>query len=146
MRQRLTRIVPNTLILSAAFAILGTSVAQADYPEVSRLPSQRDLPDPLVMWSGERITTREQWVTKRRPELKALFQHYMYGYLPPAPEKISSQVERTDPEALGGKATLKEVTIAFGPPEVPRIHLLLVLPNSRKRPAPVFLGMNFCGN
>jgi hypothetical protein len=98
------------------------------------------------MWSGERITTREQWVTKRRRELRALFQHYMYGYLPPAPEKISSQVERTDPQALGGKATLKEVTIAFGPPEVPRIHLLLVLPNSRKRPAPVFLGMNFCGN
>src|SRR5262249_6566064 len=45
-----------------------------------------------------------------------------------------------------GKATKKEVTIAFGPPDCPKIHLLLIIPNARKGPAPVFLGMNFCGN
>jgi hypothetical protein len=97
------------------------------------------------MFNGERVTTKEQWFDKRRPELKALFQHYMYGYLPP-PEKIEAKVERADPKAFGGKATLKEVTIAFGPPDTPRIHLLLVVPNDRKAPAPVFVGMNFCGN
>ena len=30
--------------------------------------------------------------------------------------------------------------------DCPAIHLLLVIPNERKRPAPVFLGLNFCGN
>ena len=59
---------------------------------------------------------------------------------------LEAKVERTDPNALGGKATLKEVTIAFGPPEMPTIHLLLVVPNQRPGPAPVFVGMNFCGN
>jgi hypothetical protein len=98
------------------------------------------------MFDGERITTRSQWRDKRRLELKALFQHYMYGYFPPAPARIESKVEREDRQALGGKATLEEVTIIFGPPEVPTIHLLLVVPNKRKGPAPVFLGMNFCGN
>jgi hypothetical protein len=130
----------------AAIALLAISAVAADFPEVSRLPSRPELPDPLVMLDGTRITTVEQWITKRRPELKALFQHYMYGYLPPSPEKISAHVEHTDAQAFGGKATLKEVAIAFGPPEVPRIHLLLVVPNQRKGPAPVFLGMNFCGN
>jgi hypothetical protein len=38
------------------------------------------------------------------------------------------------------------VTIAFGPPGTPETHLLLVVPNARKGPAPVFLGLNFCGN
>jgi hypothetical protein len=98
------------------------------------------------MLDGQRITTPEQWKQLRRPELKALFQHYMYGVPPPAPRKLRTQVERTDPRAFGGKATLKQITIAFGPPETPPIHLLLVVPNTRKGPAPIFLGMNFCGN
>jgi hypothetical protein len=104
------------------------------------------LPDPLVLFNGDRVTSREQWFNQRRPELEVLFQHYMYGYLPPAPAKVDSKVGREDQQAFGGKATLKEVTIAFGPPEMPQIHLLLVVPNGMKEPAPVFLGMNFSGN
>src|SRR5262249_1782403 len=103
------------------------------------------LPDPLVMCNGERVTSKEQWFSQRRPELKTLIQHYMYGYLPP-PAKIEAKVEREDPKALDGKATLREVTISFGPPETPKIHLLLVTPNGAKGPVPAFVGMNFCGN
>jgi hypothetical protein len=125
--------------------MLAASAAAADFPAVADLPARAELPDPLVMLNGQKVTTKEQWVEKRRPELRELFQHYMYGYLP-APEKITAKVEREDKKAFDGKATLKEVTIAFGPPETPPIHLLLVVPNARKGPAPVFVGMNFCGN
>ncbi len=38
------------------------------------------------------------------------------------------------------------MTIAFGPADAPKIHLLLVIPNRRTGPAPAFLGLNFCGN
>jgi hypothetical protein len=55
-------------------------------------------------------------------------------------------VERVDPRFLDGKATLKEVTIALGPKDAPKLHLLVVIPNKRKGPAPVFLGLNFAGN
>jgi len=116
------------------------------FPAVEQLPARPELPDMLVMFGGERVTTKEQWVQKRRPELKALFQHYMYGFLPPAPEKITATLEREDKQCLGGKATKKEVAIAFGPPGAPVIHLLLVVPNDRKKPAPVFAGPNFNGN
>src|SRR5882724_3894423 len=55
------------------------------FPEVSELLSQPALPNPLVALDGQSITTRAQWFNKRRPELKALFAHYMYGTIPPKP-------------------------------------------------------------
>jgi hypothetical protein len=128
----------------AVVALMGTASA-ADWPPVEKLPSRPELPDPLVKFNGERVSGKEQWLTQRQPELKQLFQHYMYGYLPPA-VRIEVKVERQDRTALEGKATLKEVTISFGPACTPSIHLLVVVPNQRRRPAPVFVGMNFSGN
>ena len=74
-----------------------------------------------------------------RPELLRLFQHHMYRQLPPKPASVFAR-------AFGGKATLSEVTIRFGLPEVPPIHLMLVVPNQRTTPAPVILGMDYFGN
>ena len=70
----------------------------------------------------------------------------MYGTLPPRPAQVSDKLEHVDRNALGGKATLKEVTITFGPPELRPIYLMLVVPNRREVPAPVVLGMNYFGN
>jgi hypothetical protein len=120
--------------------------ALGDFPAPARLPGRPELPDPLVMFNGDGVKTREDWINKRRPELKALFQHYMYGTMPDAPAKVTATVEREDKKYLDGKATKKEVTISFGPPDVPKIHLLLVIPNDRKGAVPVFVGMNFYGN
>src|SRR4051794_23960483 len=85
-------LLPATILTFLALA----AATRADFPEVSQLPSHPELPDPLVMFNGERVTTREQWIDQRRPELKALFQYYMYGTTPPAPEKVTSVVERED--------------------------------------------------
>jgi hypothetical protein len=138
--------LPAAASLAFLAGIDETFGADPAFPEVSRLPSQPQLPDPLVMLNGERVTSKEQWISKRRAELKALFQYYMYGFAPPAPDNLEAKTERTDSRALNGKATLKEITISFGPPQTPKIHLLLIVPNARQRPAPVFLGANFCGN
>lgn len=132
------------LVLLAACCI--APAGRADYPEPDKLPSRPDMPNPLVMLDGTKVTTKEQWQTKRRPELKKLFQHYMYGNFPEQTPKVRATVERVDPKALGGKATLKEITLTLGGPDVPKIHVLLVVPNKRSGPAPVFVGMNFCGN
>lgn len=121
------------------------SAAGRAFPPVSELPSRPELPDPLVMLDGRRVTSREQWFGERRPELVALFQHYMYGYPPPAPRQVRGMLEREDRKAFNGKATLKEVTVTLGP-ELPPIHLMLVVPNQRTRPAPVILSMNYFGN
>lgn len=136
----------RTIWLTLLTLLMLAGRGTAELPEVSKLPANPNLPDPLVMLNGDRITTAEKWEQKRRPELKTLFQHYMYGYFPAAPKKIEAKVEREDLKCLGGKATLKEVTISFGLPDWPRIRLLLVVPNGRSKPAPVFVGINFCGN
>ena len=117
-----------------------------DYPPVSALKPNPELPDPLTMFDGRKVTSREEWVSDRRPELIRLFQHYMYGELPAPPKTVGRTIERVDANYFGGKATKKEVTIAFGPPGTPRIHLLVVTPNKPAGPKPVFLGINFCGN
>jgi hypothetical protein len=133
------------VVAALAMLIIAGTATAADWPPVERLPSHADLPDSLVKFNGQRVSSEEQWFSERRPELKDLFQHYMYGILPP-PLPIQAKVEREDRKAQGGKATLKEVTISFGPPGTPRIHLLVIVPNQRPGPAPVFVGMNFTGN
>jgi hypothetical protein len=115
------------------------------FPKPTDLPLQTSLPDPLVMLDGRKVATREMWVKERRPELVRLFQHYMYGQLPPKPA-VSAKVERVDTAALAGKATLSEVTLTFGPSNAPPIHLMLVVPNRRTNPAPVVLALNYFGN
>lgn len=131
---------------TVAILLATGALAMAQFPDPDKLPSHPERPDPLVTLDGVKVTTKEDWLSKRRPELKKLFQHYMYGYFPPRPDNVSFTVERVDPKALGGKATLKEVAISFGPPETPKLHLLVLVPNQRKGPAPVFVGLNFSGN
>ncbi len=133
------------LVLAALWGACAASAPQS-FPDVSELPPRADLPDALTMLDGHKVTTREQWLKERRPELKALFQHYMYGFFPPSPPRVEAAVRRVDPECFGGKATLKEVTLSFGPPKAPKIELLVVVPNRRQGPAPAVLGLNFHGN
>jgi hypothetical protein len=118
-------------------------VAAAEFPAPKDLPKHAELPDPLVMFDGTKVTTKEQWNDKRRPELKALFQHYMYGTIPPA-MKVAAKVLHEDAKAFAGKATLREVGLS--PIEGYEFRLLLVVPNGRKAPAPCFVGPNFTGN
>lgn len=117
-----------------------------ELPPAASLPVHSELPDPLVTFAGAKVASREQWTTQRRPELIRLFQHYMYGQLPAAPANLKFEVERVDTGYFGGKATKREVTISFGPPQAPKISLLVVVPNRPAGPKPVFLGINFCGN
>ncbi|MEW6159670.1 MAG: acetylxylan esterase [Verrucomicrobiota bacterium] len=132
-------------LLSAALMLSSLNLQSADHwPEAAKLPPQTGWPDPLRMFDGSRVATKEDWEKKRRPELKQLFQHYMYGQIPPKPQKVDFQTQIVDKKFLNGKATLKLVTISFGVP-APRIDLMLIVPN-QTGPAPVFLAMNFCGN
>ena len=126
-------------------SLFGTRANAAEFPPPGKLPSKSDLPDPLVMFDGSKVATKDDWFQKRRPELKALFEHYMYGKQP-APMKVSAKVNHEDPKAFGGKATLREVVLMLDEQDLGKINLLLVTPNGRKDPAPLFVGMNFSGN
>ena len=139
---------PRRRAAGAAFvyALLVSAPAPAGWPDVDALPPSSGYPDPLVMFDGSPVTSAEHWREQRRPELIALFEHYMYGKAPPPPPDLRFAVDHVDKAALGGKATRKLVTLRFGPEGTPPVSLLLVVPNRRPGPAPVFVGLNFAGN
>jgi hypothetical protein len=134
------------LVPPAFLAMLLATTAGADFPPPDQLRSQAELPAVLHRMDGTQVTTKEHWETKRKPELQALFQHYMYGQLPATPQRQTFSVLFNDDKALGGKAKLSEVKITFEEPSLRHsLHVLLVVPNHVTKP-PVFVGMNFCGN
>jgi len=139
----------SRLCLGVAVMALAPAAPAADFPPPDQLPDRPDYPDPLVTFAGEKVRSKGQWEAKRRPELKALFEHYMYGRLPAAPAKVDGVVLHEDPKAFGGKVTLREIELrfdAFGKSNPLPVRLLLTVPNDRKGPVPVFVGLNFCGN
>jgi dienelactone hydrolase len=96
--------------------------------------------------SGTAINSAREWRNKRRPELKELFQHYMYGDLPAKPDHIEFKTVSHHPDFLEGLGTLRIITIECGRQDPTRISLMLVTPNQVKGRVPAFLAMNFCGN
>src|SRR5258708_28895441 len=83
-------------------------------PDASALAPRPAMPDPLVMLDGRPVISRKQWIKERRPELKILFQHYMYGPIPAPPDQTVARLLGEYTEFLGGKATLKLVRLETG--------------------------------
>lgn len=115
--------------------------------EESRVP-EYTLPDPLVATDGTRVADAETWRTKRRPELLELFRRYEYGRAPvERPPGLRFELFEHGAHALGGTATRKQIAVWFtGRSTGPRMDLLVYLPNGARRPAPVFVLLNFGGN
>src|SRR5262245_60672101 len=65
------------------------------------------LPDPLVLANGERVTTAEFWVKKRRPEILRWYQTEIYGRIPENAPKVTWEVVQTDPNARNGTAVMR---------------------------------------
>ena len=64
------------LVLTGVLAMI-VSLPAADFPPPEKLPARPGLPDPTVAFDGHKVTTAREWEATRRPELKALFEHYM---------------------------------------------------------------------
>ncbi len=133
------------VLAMVAACTVGSYALAAEWPTPASLPPRVGLPDPLACFDGTRVTSREAWVARRKPELRELFQHYMYGRLPATPERVVGKTLFEDRAAFAGTGTLREVEITFGPPEWPKIYLLIAVPGG-DAPAPCFVGPNFCGN
>lgn len=92
-----------------------------------------ELPDPLLCADGSRVATAEQWEKKRRPETLELFRTHVYGRAPARPAKVTFAVTAEDARAMGGKVTLRRVTItsADGAGRSYAFPMALLVPNDR---------------
>ena len=107
---------------------------KVSFAGIDQLPASTALPDPLLTSSGRKVTTARDWNNERRPELKALFAHYMYGEIPPKPSRRNFDTHIVDKKFLNGAATLKLVTISIPGHDTPKIDLLVVTPNAATNP------------
>lgn len=117
----------------------------ANYDE-SKVPAYQ-LPDVLLCQDGSRVTNVKEWEQKRRPEILNLFTTYMFGKVPEAPQ-LNYTLQAIKSNALGGKATRKEITIYLTEEKEkgPHIDLQIYLPNQVEGKVPVFLGISFLPN
>jgi hypothetical protein len=119
--------------------------AGANYDE-AKVPAYI-LPDPLRLADGTPVRDARDWTERRRPEILRLFEEHVYGRSPAAPAAMRFAVVETDPRALGGLATRRQVRVLLdGSEGGPAFEILLYVPNAAPRPVPAFLGLNFGGN
>ena len=142
-------------VLSPALALLALPAMALDYEvrpaQLDDTPPPRySLPDPLINNAGQPVESAHAWRAGRRSEVLEHFGREVYGRTPSIQlNPPRAEVTSTDPAALGGLATRKEITLSFDPDRNgPALRVLLYLPNTRtgRRKIPAFLGLNFYGN
>jgi hypothetical protein len=104
-------------------------------------------PDVLRMDDGSDVKTATTWTNERRPQILQMLREKMFGFPPTQSARLHVIAETQDRRALNGLATRQQITLA--PADNPlglAIHLLLYFPNHVRKPAPVFLGLNYAGN
>lgn len=129
---------------TSELAELEQVIAKVNYDE-SKVPVYT-LPDVLTLTNGRKVTTKKEWVEKRRPELLRLFETQIYGKVPVRSKDLHFRLLNEDREALGGLATRKEVAVYLTKDEKHYLTVLMYLPNRRKGTVPMFFGINFKGN
>ena len=103
---------------------------------------QRNLPKLLVSENGTKIENITQW-EGRRKEIKEILDNFLIGIVPPLKPKTRGKIERTDENAVAGKAIYHfvdiEINTTGGFFQFP-VHMML--PKKKKKP-PIFLYLSF---
>ncbi len=115
----------------------------ANYDE-TKANAYSNVPDPLTMNDGEKVTTAKMWWEKRRPQLVEMFDEYVYGRVPAHVPPVKWTVKAVDHERIGFNAVIAkdligEVDNSAYPAIHVGIHMTLVTPANAKGPAPVLI-------
>src|SRR5690606_26337914 len=98
----------TTIVLLSIASTCGWAQRRDVNYDESKVPAYT-LPELLTTESGQPVTTVAQWEQQRRPELIELFSTYMYGRTPTDHVAVRYEVLTENPQALGGKATSRQV-------------------------------------
>jgi hypothetical protein len=107
-----------------------------------------NLPDPLLLKNGKRITSAQQWWTKRRPEIVEDFDREILGRVPANLPNVTWEVLRTTPEKIGGvpvvtKHLAGHVDNSAFPKIVVTMELTLTTPANASGPVPLIMELAF---
>ena len=119
----------------------------ANYDE-SKANPYPNLPDPLVLKNGDKVTTAEMWWTRRRPEIVEDFDHEVYGRVPKDVPKVTWELTGTTREKVGDVAVVAKRLVGHvdhtSCPQIKvNIQLTLTTPADAKGPVPVMMEFGF---
>jgi hypothetical protein len=103
-----------------------------------------NLPDPLTLNDGRKVTTPAMWWDKRRPEIVQMYEDNVYGHIPKDVPKVTWTVTATDHEFIGFNRVIARDLIgvvdnAAYPAISVKIHMTLVTPENAPGPVPVLI-------
>ena len=121
----------------------------ANYDE-SKANPYPNVPDPLVMNDGKKVTTPEMWSKERRPQLVEMLSKYVYGFVPANVPKVTWTVTAVDHERIGltpviAKDLIGEVDNSSCPAITVKIHMTVVTPANATGPVPVLMEFTRAG-
>jgi hypothetical protein len=121
----------------------------ANYDE-SKANPYPNLPDPLTLKNGEKVTAQDQWWNKRRPEIVEDFDREVYGRVPNDVPKVTWEVTGPTEEKVGDVAVVtKRLVGHVDNSRCPQIKvdigLTLTTPAGAKGPVPVMMEFGFGG-
>jgi len=120
-----------------------TAANAANYDEAKSNPFP-NLPDPLTLNNGKKITTAKEWWSKRRPEIVEDFDREVYGRLPKNIPKVTWEVTSTVHDTVSGivcitKKLVGHVDNSSYPQDTVNIQLTLTTPANATGPVPVIM-------
>jgi (4-O-methyl)-D-glucuronate---lignin esterase len=112
--------------------------------DVAKANPYPDLPDPLRMKDGRKVTTAAQWWDARRPEIVEDFEREVYGRVPKNVPEVSWRVTQSITTVIGGipvvaKRVAGHVDNSSYPAIVVDIDMAVITPVDAKRPIPVLM-------
>ena len=115
----------------------------ANYDEALANPYPQ-LPDPLTLNDGRKVTTAAMWWRERRPQIVEAFDREVFGRVPANVPGVAWRVGRTDRADVGGipvvsKELIGTVDNAAYPEIAVAIQMTLVTPADAARPVPVMM-------
>jgi (4-O-methyl)-D-glucuronate---lignin esterase len=115
----------------------------ANYDESKANPFP-DLPDPLTLKNGRKVTTAEMWRNERRPEIVEDFEREVYGRIPGKVPRVTWTVAKTVNATIGshpviGKQLVGHVDNSSDPQISVDIQMVLVTPADAKGPVPAMI-------
>ena len=107
-----------------------------------------NLPDPLLLKNGKRITTPEQWWSQRRPEIVDDYEREILGRAPADLPTVKWEVQSMTPENWRGidvvtKRVVGRIDNSSYPQIAPNIDLILFTPAHASGPVPVLMELAF---
>ena len=107
-----------------------------------------NLPDPLVLKDGRRVTTPEMWWKERRPEIIEDFDREIYGRVPENIPPVNWVVTAIEPQTVGGISVITKYLVGHVdnssyPLVNVDIQLTLSTPANATQPVPVIMELSF---